>query len=71
MSIEPAAAAKGARVMMMKRIGSWPWTLSHNERLAAATVSRSQGAETQISAKLKHRYGAMLVKQKKLSARVA
>lgn len=57
--------------MMMKRIGSWPWALSRDERLAAATIGRGQGAETQVSAKVKHRYGAMLVKQKKLSARRA
>jgi hypothetical protein len=57
--------------MMMKRIGSWPWALSRDERLAAALIGRSQGAETPVSAKVKHRYGAMLAKQKKLLARRA
>jgi hypothetical protein len=57
--------------MMMKRIGSWPWALSRDERLAAAAIGRSQNPETPVSAKVKHRYGAMLVKQKKLLARVA
>ncbi len=57
--------------MMMKRIGSWPWALSRDERLAAATVGRGQGTEVQANAKIKQRYGAMLVKQKKLLARVA
>jgi len=57
--------------MMMKRIGSWPWALSRDERLAAATVGRGQNTETEVSVKVKQRYGAMLVKQKKLLARVA
>jgi hypothetical protein len=57
--------------MMMKRIGSWPWALSRDERLAAAIVGRGQNVETKVSTKVKHRYGAMLVKQKKHLARVA
>jgi hypothetical protein len=54
--------------MMMKRIGSWPWALSRDERLAAAAVGRTQGTEHAVSAKTKNRYGAMLAKQKKLQA---
>jgi len=60
--------------MMMKRIGSWPWALSGDERLAAAAIGRTlgvQGSEHPVSAKIRHRHGAMLLKQKKLLARTA
>jgi hypothetical protein len=54
--------------MMMKRIGSWPWALSRDERLAAAAIGRTQGTENPVNAKTRNRYGAMLVKQRKLQA---
>ncbi|MBI1775702.1 MAG: hypothetical protein HYR63_10170 [Proteobacteria bacterium] len=57
--------------MMIERMGKWSWSLSAEERLAAAAASRAQRDRTDITpAKLRRVHEAMLVKQKKLSARV-
>jgi hypothetical protein len=54
--------------MMSKRVGKWAWTLSGEERLAAAIVGVAQSEKSEISAKLKKKYDAMLEKQRKLTA---
>ena len=49
--------------MISKRIGKWSWTLSGEERLVAAIVSRAQCEKAPISPKLKRKYDAMQAKQ--------
>ena len=56
--------------MLAERMGKWSWSLSPEERLAAAAASRAQCERTEItSARLRRVHEAMLVKQKKLSKR--
>jgi hypothetical protein len=54
--------------MMSKRVGKWAWALSGEERVAAAIVGVAQSEKSEISAKLKRQYDAMLEKQRKLTA---
>ena len=56
--------------MLLERIGKWSWSLSPEERSAAAAAGRAQRERTDVTpARLRRIYEAMLVKQKKLSAR--
>ena len=58
----------GSIDMMSKRVGKWAWALSGEERVAAAIVGVAQSEKSEISAKLKKKYDAMLEKQRKLTA---
>ena len=55
--------------MMMKRIGKWAWSLSRDERMAAAAFGRAKSERTPASLKVQRLYAAMIEKQKKLATR--
>jgi hypothetical protein len=63
-----AFSVQGSIDMMSKRVGKWAWALSGEERVAAAIVGVAQSEKSEISAKLKRKYEAMLEKQRKLTA---
>lgn len=57
--------------MVSKRIGTWSWALSAEERLTATVVDRSQREKERVAMPMRRRYAAMLEKQKKLEKREA
>lgn len=55
--------------MMSKQTRGWVWTLSAEERLAAAVVTLARSDSDPVSPRLKRTYKAMLEKQRKLLLR--
>ncbi len=56
--------------MTNKRVGKWAWSLSAQERLAAAVAVQAVRDKSDVASKaLRLVYAAMLEKQKKLQAR--